>query len=357
LFGGTLYFGDSSGVVRAISHSGSLIWTASPGYSMTGISPVTGGGYVIFGGSTKVFAYKENCGVSGATCKPAWITDIGFTVSGGLTYRAGLVYVACSDSYIHVLNATTGAADYSYTVNSNAGAITSPVSFGADGSSFYFAGSTYNYIDYQNGGAGSTNSFTTPVSGIAVANGATYFVTSDAFFPSGDATLWKYGATTGAPYFFPADVGDNGCTPPTPVVANNIVYTAMCTTLTAFNSTSGAPIWQQLVLFTGNFAPIQNLSLANGVLYACTHASGSVSGTLFAFDASYGNVLASGGDCNGVPVIANGTLYATAGYLSAYTLPSLMPNASPKRPVPNLLTPNLALAAERTPDQGLFPLP
>ena len=341
--GGTLYAGDATGIVRAISSTGTLTWTASTGYDMAGISPVTGGGYVIFGGGTKVFAFKENCGVGGATCKPAWIEDIGFNVSGGLTYRAGLIYAACSDSYIHVLNVTTGAAVSSYTENANSGAITSPVSFDADGSSFYFAGGTYSFIDYQNGGAGS-GAYLTPVSGIAIASGSSYFVTASSYNGSGDASLIK----SNVPF---ADTGDAGCPPATPVVANNVVYTAVCSTLTAFNSSTGAQIWQNTAFYTGTFAVLRNVSLANGVLYACGYPSVSATnGVLFAYDASYGNVLWSGGMCNGVPVIANGTLYGGAGYLSAYTLPSLMPNARAKRPIPSLLAPNLALTAERTRD-------
>jgi polyvinyl alcohol dehydrogenase (cytochrome) len=84
----------------------------------------------------------------------------------------------------------------------------------------------------------------------------------------------------------------------------------------ALDVDTGAILWKTTdpAHMPGFFSPLGALSVANGVVYAC---SGDAAGTLFALDAATGAVLwsfASGGSCVAAPAIVDGVVYWGSGY-------------------------------------------
>jgi outer membrane protein assembly factor BamB len=120
------------------------------------------------------------------------------------------------------------------------------------------------------------------------------------------------------------------------------VFAGGCGSISAYEAGQGTLYWS---ITPGE---VLGLSVANGVLYGCV--VNNYEGQLFAYDASYGGLLWSGGGCTGAPVVANGTVYGALADISAYALAGSNSNLASRKPAPSRLTPNLRLKPQATPD-------
>jgi hypothetical protein len=325
---GNLFVGDTTGAIHAFSSAGALLWTASPGNDLQSVTPAGYGAYVYFGGSDgNVRAYKAACRKDGGVCTPTWTRSVGTSVTGSLVVYNGRVYAPSADGSIHPLNPLTGAPGTPiFGIDTSHGAVTTPVTFDADGAFVYGAGST---LEFHFNCCTGTVTYGGTVSPIAVANGAWYFTTSDGIIHQFGGSGWS--ATTSS----------GGCAP-APAISKNIVYAGGCTTLGAFDAGSGALRWS--VTTTG---AVSSVSVANGVLYACIYTSGGFSAVVHAYDATYGTHLWTGSYCTGGPVVASGMVYAAGnGEFFAYNLQSANPNVVMAKPDPKKLTPDYRLQAQ-----------
>ena len=152
-----------------------------------------------------------------------------------------------------------------------------------------------------------------------------------AYFTTGDGKINEFGGAN-----WSAPTSGTGCAP-APALAYNLVYAGGCTTLTAFEAGRGTVAWS--VTTSG---AVIGVSVANGVLYGCIIAGGS-GGTLFAYDASSGSLLWSGGACTGTPIVANGTVFAASGSITAYRLPGFQQSTVPAQPNARRLHPDYHL--------------
>jgi hypothetical protein len=324
---GSVYVGDVNGVIHAYSSTGALLWQASPGVSLQSVTPVAVSGRVFFGASNgNVYAYTATCRKDGGICTPLWTKSVGTNVSGSLKFYQGKIYAPSSDGSIHVLSPENGAAGTPiFGIDITHGPVTTAVVFAADGTFFYGAASSFEYRT-ANGSSGVLNKGAT-VSNIAVNNGAAYFTTGDGKINEFGAAGWS-AATSGT-----------GCAP-TPAIADNLVYAGGCTSLAAFEAGRGTLRWS---LTTAG--PVFGLSVANGVLYACVGTGAGFGGIVIAYDASFGSVLWSGGQCiGGGPEVVNGTVYAAFASITASRLPGFQVDAAQRMPAPRKLRPDYRLA-------------
>jgi hypothetical protein len=325
---GNVFVGDVNGTIHAYSSTGTLLWMATPGSSLQSVTPVAYLGRVYFGAANgNVYAYTFGCRTDGGICTPVWTKSVGTSVTGSLKLYAGKLYAPSNDGSIHVLNPATGAAGTPiFGIDMTHGAVTTPVTFAGDGTFYYGAGTAIEYRT-ANGSAGVSTKGGT-VSPIAAANGAAYFTTGDGKINEFGGAGWS-AATSGT-----------NCAP-APAIANNLVYAGGCTTLAAFEAGRGTLRWS--ITTAG---PVFGLSVANGVLYGCVGTGAGFGGTLFAYDASFGGLLWSGGQCiGGAPIVANGTVFAAFASITAYRLPGFQPDAVPARPAPRGLRPDYHLLA------------
>lgn len=300
-FGGNIYVGDANGAIHAYSSTGSLLWTAAPGTDLESVTPAAYAGRVFFGGSNgNVYAYGSTCRSDGGVCSPVWTTNVGTAVTASLTVYKGLVYAPANDGFIYPLNPTTGAKGTGiFGLDTSHGAVTTPVVFDPDGSFFYANG---NFVQFRtSGGVLGWMNFGATVSPIAVYNGAAYFTTSDGVVHQLLQSGWS------------AVTSGTGCYP-APAVANNLVYAGGCSNIQAFEAGTGALQWSV------SSGPVLALSVANGVLYACASYGGGFGGIVVAYDASYGGLLWTGGQCGGEAVIANGNVYSAFAEVSTYNM-------------------------------------
>lgn len=306
---GNVFVGDVNGAIHAYSNAGALLWMASPGSSLQSVTPVALRGRVFFGAANgNVYAYSAGCRRDGGICTPLWTKSVGTSVTGSLKFQGTQLYVPSSDGSIHLLDALTGAAGTPiFGIDTTHGAVTTPITFTGDGTFYYGAGTAFEYRT-SNGSAGVSPKGGT-VSPIAAGSGVAYFTTGDGKINEFGGAGWS-AATSGT-----------NCAP-APAVANNLVYAGGCTTLAAFEAGRGTLRWS--ITTAG---PVFGLSVANGVLYGCIGTGAGFGGTLFAFDASFGGLLWSGGQCiGGGPIITNGTVYAAFANVTAYKLPGQTPN-------------------------------
>jgi hypothetical protein len=299
IFRNNIYVRDADQVIRAFSPDGELLWTATTPFSSfpDSLTPVVSLlGLVIFSDlNGNVIAYKHNCHANGATCAPSWSKNIGSAVAGGLTLRGSLVYAPAADGSIHVLNAATGAVQPTITVF-GAGALTTWIAFGADGTG-YVAQGTSMATTPNNVGSSSDDAYSGTLSAPAVGAHTAFVTETDNLLRE-----VQLGWTTAT--------GGSGCSLRTaPVFANGVVYAAGCTSLGAYDAGNGSALWT--VTTPGASA---GLAYANGVLFGC------INNRVVAYAASYGGRLWTGGFCSAAPVIANGVLYTSYTDLSAYTL-------------------------------------
>jgi hypothetical protein len=323
---GNLFVGDVSGVIHAYSNTGALLWTAMPGSDLQRVTPVAFFGHVYFGAANgNVYAYALACRKDGGVCTPKWTKSVGTSVTSSLRVYGGKLYAPSNDGSIHVLDPQTGAAGTPvFGFDTTHGPVTTPLTFGIDGTFYYGAGNVFEYRT-TNGGSG----FVTQggaVSPIAAANGAAYFTTADGKIIEFGGAGWS------------APTSGTGCAP-APAVANDTVYAGGCTTLAAFEAGNGTLLWK--ITTAG---PVIGVSVANNVLYGCIGTGAGFGGTVFAYYAQAGYLLWSGGRCTGgAPIIANGTVYATFASLTAYSLPGFQPTAVPARPALGTLHPDYRL--------------
>lgn len=332
---GTVFVGDVNGGIHAYSSSGKLLWNATETVDFEASPPAASGAYVYFGGNggNSVYAFKTTCRTDGGVCAPTWTANIGTYVSAGLTVDHGVLYVPGGDGEIHTINPLTGALGTPITAFGSTAPISTPVAFAADGSYYFGSGSTLFFYSAIDGGGGYAV-YSAAVSGITISSGRAYFTTQDGNVHRFNG--WSAATPSGTCY-----------SQPQPVVADNLVFAGGCSSITAFEASSGAEYWS----VTTNGPVLYGLSVANGVLYGCIdNVFGSFEGELAAFDASSGGLLWTGGGCTSAPVIANGNLFGALVEISAYNLPQLSSTAVVARPELSALKPDLQLAAERTPD-------
>jgi hypothetical protein len=305
---GDLFVGDVTGVIHAYSNTGALLWTAMPGSDLQRVTPVAFSGHVFFGAvNGNVYAYALACRKDGGLCTPKWTKSVGTTVTSSLRVFGGKLYAPSNDGSIHVLNPETGAAlPPVFGFDTSHGPVTTPLTFGIDGTFYYGAGTVFEYRTTNGSSGNSTQGGA--VSPIAAANGVAYFTTADGKIREFGGNNWS------------APTSGTGCAP-APAVANDTVFAGGCTTLAAFEAGNGTLLWT--VTTSGR---VIGVSVANNVLYAC------IAGTLFAYDTRGPYLLWSGGGCTGAPILANGTVYSTYVSLAAYSLPGFKPGAVPARP-------------------------
>ncbi|HEX4369488.1 MAG TPA: PQQ-binding-like beta-propeller repeat protein, partial [Rhodopila sp.] len=325
-FNGNLYTGDVRGAIRVYSSTGALLWTAATGSDLESVTPVAHGGLVFFGAANgNVYAYSAACRRDGKACTPKWTKSVGTAVTGSLRVSANKLYVPSSDGSVHVLNPVTGAAATPvFGFDATAGSVTTPITFGGDGTLYYGAGSTFEYRTPDGSAGGLPKGGT--VSPVAASNGAAYYTTGDGKINEFGGAGWS-AVTSGA-----------GCAP-APAVANGLVYAGGCTTLAAFEAGRGTLRWS--VTTPG---AVIGISVANGIAYACVNPGSGFGGLVTAYDASFGGLLWSGGRCTGgAPIIADGVVYAAFANITAYGLPGAQSAAVPARPAPKTLRPNFRL--------------
>jgi hypothetical protein len=325
--GGVTFVADEEGNAHAYSPSGALLWTASLGAAIiVPVDPVVSGNLVIFADSTALSAYHVNCGTGGATCKPAWTKTLPVAVTAGLSLHNGTIYVPGADGQVRPVNPTTGAVGtpfYAYTTTQ--GAVTTPVHFSLDGSYFYGTATSFQAANPAYGATYTNYGLYYPSAGAVLGNLA--------YFTSGDGYLRN------TAYASPISIGSAGCTP-APALANGYVYAAGCDTVGAYSPHNGSTVWTA----TG-FSVIMGLAVAGDLLYVCGDYQMNI------FDANYGSLLWSAGQCSTSPVVVNGTVYMSEADVSAYTINGTVQPAIKHAPDPAALRPNLALVAQRTPDQ------
>ena len=322
---GNVFVADINGGIHAYSSAGKLLWTAAVPSSAQVQAPASNATLVFFSNGSAVYAFKTACRTDGGVCTPTWSTDIGTTVTAGLTVFQNELYVPGADGSVHPLNPATGVLGTPFNNGTPVfGAVITPVTFAADGTFYYGTG---NAVISGTPGNSNFTSFggigTLTVSPIAVSAGRAFFTTSDGYL----RTLGSLSQPTSG----------TGCIP-APVAANNLIYAGGCTSIGAFESGSGTLAWS----VTTTLGDVRGLAVANGVLYAC-EAYG-----LVAYDAARGTLLWSGAGCTSAPVVANGVVFGASGSISAYSLPGFSPTEVAARPELTELKPDYRLAAQRT---------
>jgi hypothetical protein len=332
---GNVYVGDLDGGIHAFNSAGKLLWHATESDTFQSVSPGAAAGMVFFGGGSSVYAFPVACRTDGGVCTPTWVTNIGTPVGGGtltlvqggITFFQNQLYIGGADGLIHPLAPATGKAGTPFSINGSTAPITTPVVFGVDGSYYFGAG---NVVEaHLVTGSLVSSTFAAAVSPIALSSGRAFLSTSD-------------GSVHRLFYWDVAQSGGGGCFP-APAVANNAVYAATCSTISAYQATNGNLLWSIAV-----GGEVSGLTIANGVLYGC------VAQNVAAYAASNGQLLWSGDICNTPPIVANGVVIGGFSFaVESYSLASLHPAAVPDQPgQPQLseLKPDLKLPAQRTPD-------
>ncbi len=321
--GNYVYLKDADQVIRAFNQAGRLEWTGSTPFEMfpDALAPAAYGAKVFFADNNgNVVAYNYPCRTDGGVCTPAWTTNIGAGVEGGITVHNGLLYVPAADGEVHVLNPSTGTARTSIVVST-----TSPLStwiaFAANGGGFVGYGARVAETPTNTGG-GSDVGYGGSVSSPVVGADQGYATTTAATLQQ-----LQFGWSTA--------LSGTGCNP-TPAFANGVVFAAGCGSLGAYDAGSGAALWA--IAISGG---VQGLSVANGILYAC------VGSQVVAYAASYGGRLWAGGHCSAAPVVVNGTMYVSFADVSAYTLSGAqttsLTHRGARRPNPRRLRPSAKL--------------
>ncbi len=329
-YNGNVFLGDVLGGIRALGSTGALLWSAGETDSFQSVTPASNGTLVFFGGTgSTVYAFKNTCRTDGGVCAPTWTSDIGVAITAGLTLRLGVLYVPTADGTIHLLNPSTGAAAGApiFGYDSAHGAVTTPIAFAADGT-FYYGNTAILQFREPSWYSWQYPTELGTVSPFTINAGRPYYTTNDGVV---------HGTTTG----WTQPTSGTGCAP-APVVAGNLVFAGGCSTISAFEASSGALQWNVTTP-----APVLGLSVANGVVYACVSSLGA-SGGLTAYDASYGGLLWSGGGCTTAPVVANGIVFGAYADISAYGLPGVNLVGNTAAPRLRELKPDFALAAQRT---------
>jgi len=319
---GMVFVANTSGVVRAYSATGALVWTASPGGFMTGRNPVIYGSNVYFSNATNVFAYSMTCGSGGATCKPLWTATVSSYNYGGLTQYGGTLYIGGLDGNIYPINPSTGALGTPFnTGGTSDGGITTPIAFSTDGAYAYGTLESL-HVNYGNGASDilPNSNETGPV---AFSGNLGYYETGDGVLHQIKGMGWS------------ATLSGNNCVP-TPAVAYGMVFAGDCNYVWGLKAANGTTSW------TFNSGPVSGISVANHIVYVCADYM------IIALNASDGAYLWTGGSCSSAPLVANGTVYSVDAGLYAFTIPSLAPNAIRRGP---------PLIASLRPDQHLVAIP
>lgn len=319
IFGGNIDVIDEDEHVHVYTAAGKLLWTATPARasSVNQLFPAAAGALVFFADANgNVFAYKALCRTDGGVCTPTWTRNIG-TPAEGITYRKSTLYVPGDDGLIHVLIAGSGAVGTSVDPLGS-GALTSPVSIGADGSLYVAEGTAAEAIFP---GGKSNLVYGGTVSSMVVGDDAAFATTSDGYLRQ------LYG--------WAAAVIGSGCDIP-PAYADGVVYAAGCSGLGAYDAGTGSALWT-----VSTASQPYGLTVANGVLYGC------VGGRLTAYAASYGGHLWNGGACSERPTVVNGIVYDTTNNLTASTLTGArttsLAHPRARRPDPRRLRPSARL--------------
>ncbi len=259
---GSLYFGTGDYVLHSLnSQTGATRWSMPVGGIPS--NAAVSGGLVYVAANTFVLALNARTGAkvwrSVSLKGPVVGTP---TVSNGLVYEAGW-------PRLYALNAATGKVVWTY----------------------------------KTGGA-------IEFSSAVIAGGLVYVASGDMYLYAVDAATgvlaWK---SSLGPQLFSA--------PPSPSVADGVVFASGNGAIQAFDATIGSPIWSTTI---ANFAgsPV----VANGVVYA----AGGDEGGLYALDEASGALLWSyfTGGIVGDPIVANGLVYAGSAdrNLFAFGLPA-----------------------------------
>jgi archaellin len=323
VYGNYIFLKDADQVIRAFSQAGKLEWSGSTPFEMfpDALAPAAYNGKVYFADNNgNVVAYNYLCRTDGGACTPAWTTNIGAGVEGGITVENGLLYVPAADGSVHVLNPATGAPGTSIVVTTT-GALSTWIAFPANGGGYVGYGERVAQTRTNTGGGsdvGYSGTVSQPVVGADQGS-----VTTMA------ATLQQL------QFGWSAALSGTGCNP-TPAYADGVVFAAGCSSLGAYDAGSGGALWT--ISTSGG---VQGLSVANGVLYAC------IGSQVVAYAASYGGRLWSGGHCSAAPVIVDGTMLVSYADVSAYTLSGADKTSragnGTRRPDPRLLRPSRRL--------------
>ncbi len=312
-FDGVLFDGDYTGIVRAISSNGTLLWTASTGAVLTEITPIVAGGIVVFGsngfgnaaGGNRLFAFKAGCGSGGATCKPLWKATLPANITASLTTYGGNVIVPAGDGQIYPVDPQTGAIGTpTFAVDKTHGGITTAVHFDADGGFYYGTPGSFQG-KYANGGSFEVLSTAAGFTAASLSGTTPYYLDTSGVLRQG-ASGWS------------VDLASPGCAYNV-AVAGTTVYAGTCGLIGAYAAKDGHTVWSD-----STFGPVEGITVANGIVYAC------VGNAIFAYEASNGTPLwaPATGDCESAPVVVNGTLYAAMGEMQAYTLNGVVPGVA-----------------------------
>jgi outer membrane protein assembly factor BamB len=284
--------------------------------------------------------------VNAATGVPLWTYSVGVQLSSSPAVVGGTVYFASNDgyqSYVYVLNATTGALNWKYGFY---GGSSSPVV--VDGS--VYVGSEDDSVYSLDARKGTLNwKFKTDYiveSSPAVANGVVYVGSWDtnlyALEAKTGALLWKYTtegeinsspAVAGGVVYFGADYPDNSVyaldaatglllwryvtgasVDSSPSVADGVVYVGSNdSNFYALNTSNGSLLWVRHYP-PGYGVPGGPAAVANGVVYVSVITPDFLIWRLEALDAQTGTRLwnYSNGSTFSSTVVANGLLYVNS---------------------------------------------
>jgi outer membrane protein assembly factor BamB len=261
---GALYLGTNDYVFHSLDAStGAERWKVFLG-GIPGNAVAAGNRVYVAKGSGVVYALDAKTG------REIWESaNLGGPLGGTPALAGGLLYVGGYDLRLHALDAATGSEVWSYRT-------------------------------------GGTIEFASPT-----VAGSLVYVASD------DMYLQALGAASGTLVWRQSLGQQMFLHPPSPAVAQGVVYASGNGAVRAFNAIDGTPLWSTQIADASG-SPV----VANGVLYV----AGGLEGSFHALDAATGAPLWSftAGKAIADPIVADGMVYAGSldTNLYAFTLPT-----------------------------------
>jgi len=331
VIGGVVYVGSDDGGLYAIDAvTGTQVWRAATGGSISLSSPAVAGGRVFVGSTDqKVHAFDQTTGAE------LWATTTGTTVEAPPTVVGGVVYAASDKLY--ALDAATGSTIWSADTGG-------PVGFSAptvvDGKVYVGAFNTSNLSGMLEAfdAATGTRLWTTftggAIGGAPVVVGGRIFVGVTSF------GVKAFDAASGAQIWWNITTGE-GIT--TPAVLDGRVYLGdQAGNMYALDAGTGAVVWKTNIRTRAESFEFSSPALANGVLYIGGIDSVGTGGEAWAFDAATGGILFSRlvpGSIIASPAVVDGRVYFVSDKLRMFSLPSA-DTTPPEISVPGDITVN-----------------
>jgi outer membrane protein assembly factor BamB len=300
---GLVYVGSDDDHLYALdARTGAQVWSAATGGPIWS-SPAVADGVVYVGSADSyVYAFDAETGVQ------RWATLVGYPVASPVTVAKGLVY-AGTGAGAFAISAKTGKVKWttgpSVHIELAAPAVSDGIAY------FGNAAGTLSAFDARSGASlWSQNIFPYEnfVSAPATSKGSVFI--------SDGLHLWAFDAKTGQVHWTnqDADAVDSGI-----AIAGDHVYVADETgLLQTYDAATGALKWTD----TGQFRDWAVPALANGVIYL--GGAGGNTTTLSAYDTRTGKPLWQDQATRrfGIPAVSNGMLYAAKDDMfTAYGLP------------------------------------